>query len=667
MSQAPTEPELRERIAQLENRVRKLSEEKANLFLVLSMVEQLNPISGVEGLLQSLMSALCSNMGGTNVEIYYYLEEGEIHYANLFGERRMVDCIADPLVAEVFEHHRFIEQQTDLQHTLLKENAAAVACTWVMPLMVGKDLLGVIKMSDLVGTAQMRQYLSPFFAHMALILSNEIKTRIAEAANKAKTNFLATMSHEIRTPLNGILGMAQLLAMPDKSLEKQPEYARTILASGQTLLALLNDVLDLSKIEASKLELNYSVIDPRDIIGEVLSLFSENAQRKSLELTASWRGPEGQYYWMDAMRVRQMLSNLVSNAVKFTEHGFVRIYADEVKREGERAELEFSVVDSGIGIATDKLRLLFKPFSQIDSSSTRHYAGTGLGLSIVERFAELMQGCAGVESVLGQGSRFWFRVCAEADGFAPETSRSVIEKNAAPCVGETSNRGKPIHVLVVDDSYITREVIEAMLDSQNIAVNYADNGRQAVELAEADQSIDLILMDCQMPVMDGFEATTTIRKAEVARAGAKRPIIGLTANGIKEDLQRCLNAGMDDVLVKPVEYAELYRILDRWLEQKPVELEPIDAKSSAEPEAAREMTPPEDKEAILKLLDDLDALLAKNMFNAIGQFNCLQERLQEHAAGAGLNGIGHLIAEMKFEQARNLLQQFRDELDWVGS
>lgn len=662
MSQTSSRQDLLKRIDCLEMRVRKLSEEKANLYLVLHMVEQLNPIAGVEGLLQSLMSALCSSLGGTNVEIYYYLEEGEIHYANLFGERRAVESIEDPLVAAVFEHHRFIEQQSDLGRTLLKDNVAAVACTWVMPLLVGKDILGVIKMSDLVGTAQMRQYLSPFFAHMALILSNEIKTRVAEAANRAKTSFLATMSHEIRTPLNGILGMAQLLTMPGNCPEKYPDYARTILTSGQTLMALLNDVLDLSKIEASKLELNYSVIDPQDLVDEVLSLFGENARRKELEITATWKGPAGQYYRLDPVRVRQMLSNLVSNAIKFTEQGFVHIYADEVNREGDYAELEFSVTDSGIGIASDKLRLLFKPFSQIDNSPTRHYAGTGLGLSIVQRFAEMMQGCSGVESCEGQGSRFWFRIATEIDGFVfPKPLSALKEKAAEPCTPFSPNR--PIHVLVVDDNYINREVIEAMLAKQQVTVTCSENGCQAVDAIAGADAVDLVLMDCQMPVMDGYEATRAIRDRELTGDKPRLPIIALTGSASKEDEQRCIAAGMDDVLVKPVEFAHLHNTLSKWLNKRNAH-KPETQEVWAVDVTHEEKELASDQMEIITLIEELDKLLAKNMFNAISQFNLLQNRLKGHAAAPRFVLIGQLISEMKFEVARSQLEQLRSILGW---
>jgi len=232
----------------------------------------------------------------------------------------------------------------------------------------------------------------------------------AEVANVAKSAFLANMSHEIRTPLNGILGFSQLLLMPNLDAREQHEYATAILSSGNTLLALVNDILDLSKVEAGKMQLKPVEFDPRQIVSQSITIFGELARIKGLAIESAWLGPTDPCYKADPLRLRQMLSNLVSNAIKFTAHGSVRVEAAEVERSGDSAILEFAVTDSGIGIPPDKHDLLFKPFSQVDSTTTREYGGTGLGLSIVRNLAVLMGGDAGVESHSGKGSRFWFRI-----------------------------------------------------------------------------------------------------------------------------------------------------------------------------------------------------------------------------------------------------------------
>lgn len=543
MSETPSTQALLDQIAHLENRVRKLSEEKANLYLILHMVDLLNPIAGVESLLDSLMTALCGSLGGSNVEIYY-LDEGEIHYANLYGERHILEKIDDPLVDEVFQKHRFTEQSSDAKHTLLRGNVSAVACTWVMPLMVGKELIGVIKMTDMLGTAKMRDYLTPFFSHMALILSNEIKTRIAESANRAKSNFLATMSHEIRTPLNGILGMAQLLSQSNCDDDKQKECARTILSSGHTLLTLLNDLLDLSKVEANRLELICLPTSPQQILAEVHALFVDHARQKNLELSHVWLGPMSRLYQLDALRIKQMLSNLISNAIKFSDRGTIQIKALESRRDNLQAELEFSVTDCGIGIPAEQQRLLFQPFSQVDSSSTRRYGGTGLGLSIVRRFAELMLGEAGVESTPGTGTRFWFRIrCTITDQDAMDLT--------------------PPNSLIQSIGYAVKSIDEA---GQNIA--------------------------SRSPMPNDAMASVTMTSQ--------------------------------------------------------VELGPTYLR---------------DHPAIETTLDELERLLAQNMFQALHAFKALQNLLKDTPLSAYFLSLAPLVNDMKFEEAHQHLQQLRRSLN----
>lgn len=386
----------------------------------------------------------------------------------------------------------------------------------------------------------------------------------AEQANIAKSRFLATMSHEIRTPMNGILGMAQMLLQPGLKEADREEYARTILNSGQTLLTLLNDILDLSKVESGKLELESTVFEPGQILHEIRVLFAETADQKGLRLESEWLGTPDLRYRGDSLRLRQMLSNLVSNAVKFTPQGQIQMEAREIEGTEERAVLEFAVLDSGIGIPEDKLEQMFQPFSQADSSTTRQYGGTGLGLSIVRSLAHLMGGEAGVSSRLGQGSRFWFRIRAdrvasyEDSRQLPRTAGEERQKE----IGMETISGR---VLVVEDNPTNRRVIGAMLSKLGLKSCEVEDGQQAVDAVVRGDHPDLILMDIQMPVMDGYAATERIRQWETANGYRRLPIIALTANAYEEDRQKSVAAGLDDFLAKPIDLGEFSRILSKWL------------------------------------------------------------------------------------------------------
>ena len=384
----------------------------------------------------------------------------------------------------------------------------------------------------------------------------------AEAANIAKSRFLATMSHEIRTPMNGILGMAQLLMSDEVTAGERFDYARTILESGQTLLTLLNDILDLSKVEAGHLELERRPFRAARLIDDIQALFRESAHQKGLTLRAEWRSPRTSSYLGDQHRLRQMLSNLLSNALKFTAAGEVALVACELGRIDGQAEIEFSVSDTGPGIAADAIPRLFRPFSQLDSSSTRVFGGTGLGLSIVHQLARLMGGDAGVESTPGVGSRFWIRVRIEVADAADCPERDEAGEGESPSITQAM-RG---HVLVVEDNPVNRKVIAALLHKLTLRVSLAEDGAQALSVLAGDPSIDLVLMDLHMPVLDGLAATRQLRTHE-ARAGNEHrmPVIALTAAAFDEDRQHAESAGMDDFLTKPVALAQLRQKLAKWL------------------------------------------------------------------------------------------------------
>jgi signal transduction histidine kinase/CheY-like chemotaxis protein len=465
-------------------------------------------------------------------------------------------------------------------------------------------------------------------------------THEAQAANFAKSRFLATVSHEIRTPMNGILGMAQLLLMPGLSEDEQRDYARTILACGQTLLSLLNDILDLSKIEAGKLQLEAEVFQAESVLLDTQALFAGAALAKKLRLECNWGGATGQRYQADAHRLRQMLANLVGNAIKFTQSGEIRMDAGEIERDESSALLEFSVTDSGVGIAPDKIDLMFQPFSQADSSTTRQFGGTGLGLSIVRHLAQAMGGEVGVESVSGQGSRFWFRVRVEVPlaHEGPRPSTLSIDRPLTTPMPASALSGR---VLVVEDNTVNRMVIKALLRKLGLQVLTAHDGQQALDAVARGDAPDVVLMDLNMPVMDGYSASEALRLWETEHKSARLPIIALTADAFEQEREHCLTVGMDDFLIKPVTLQALRAALQRWLPQAPKHV----SESALAPALK-----PLDRQQFFALLGELVPLLEKNKFDAISRFKKLQILVAATAVAAEFEELDAAMKELRFDE-----------------
>jgi signal transduction histidine kinase/CheY-like chemotaxis protein len=397
-----------------------------------------------------------------------------------------------------------------------------------------------------------------------LVAATEHATKmaqIAQVANQAKSEFLANMSHEIRTPMNGVMGMAELLL--DAPLgDQQRDYAETIRDSARALLTVINDILDFSKIEAGKLELEATRIDVRDLLEDVARLIAIQAHAKDLEVTAFIDPAVPEFVLGDAGRLRQALINLSGNAVKFTQEGEVALSVSVIARGADSATLRFEVRDTGIGIPEDRIHALFKPFSQVDASTTRHYGGTGLGLSIVKRLAEMMGGEAGVLSAPGAGSTFWFVVrLAIAVADAP-VLRLGANTRTHPIVTQEQRGREGRRILLAEDNVVNEKVARHTLQRLGFHVDAVSNGREAVTAWKTGR-YDLILMDCQMPELDGYEATREIRVAERGRRHI--PIVALTAHAMKDDDLKCKAAGMDDHLTKPIDRERLRLCLEHHL------------------------------------------------------------------------------------------------------
>lgn len=375
-----------------------------------------------------------------------------------------------------------------------------------------------------------------------------------ENVDNLKTQFLANVSHEIRTPMNAIMGLVAMLERSQLNID-QKKYLSLIKDSGNSLLAIINDLLDLSKIEAGKFDLNLKPIDLERLLQTTLQIMHHQADLKNLSLCLNYRVP-GEPLIADPVRIRQLLINLISNAIKFSQQGQITINVDSLSREGRLRKVRFEVIDQGIGISREKQAELFRPFVQVDGATKAKATGTGLGLSICKKLVTLMDGSIDLESQEGGGSKFWFELPLElAEDKLEVTAQlaAIRQDNWKPLEG--------CRILVAEDHPLNQMVAVAELEEGGAAVDIANDGMEACRRWK-DGSYDLIFMDCQMPVMDGFDAAKQLRES-----GCSLPIIAMTASAMQGDRERCLESGMSDYLSKPFEQNELREIASRYFKQ----------------------------------------------------------------------------------------------------
>ena len=587
---------LEEEIKHLKQRLRKSVQEKSYLLLIVHLINKISAVPGLEALIQNMLQGIADVIGGTNLKLYYWIDE-ELFHADVYGKREKLTQLNDPAVQEVQEKLEPLELTHDFEKAYMTTaEFDTQAYTWVLPLLVGQELVGILKLEGLsIGMHELYQQIPTFFNYAALVLKNEISSQsrleqayqqlsqevierrrienelrqakeAAEQAAHAKSVFLANMSHEIRTPMNAILGFSQLLSERNTDPRWQ-RYLNAINNSSKSLLRIINDILDLSKIEAGKIELQLQPTQLSQLCQELNTLMSLSFEQKGLSFQIELPPHCPEWLELDGLRLRQVLLNLLGNALKFTEQGQVTLQSSYAPQSDETGELSLSVSDTGIGIAPEQQNQIFEAFEQLSQAT-----GTGLGLTISRSLVQLMGGELLLESTPGKGSIFTIHLPHIKTLPPPQ-----LESHSLPRLQPQDFQ--PATLLLADDIETNLLLLEEMLQPFPFTLYTACNGLEACQLARKHPP-DLILMDIKMPVMDGVEALHKLRQDEQT---ASLPVIALTAFSLSSERKNLLEQGFDGYLSKPIEFAQLLNLLQTYLKAK-VKLSSRQAQQQSTPE-----------------------------------------------------------------------------------